>query len=203
LGPTVPPAQSGSARILVVDRQVRLCTSKCRFCRYEGKVRHGAVGCVHAATHVHYQRSERGKLGSAPAAGLVRSFVVTIEGEEDYGLKASDRISFCRRAGFHRRRGRRCCSHRATSYRSRETWATAQPLACVDFRVPALGWQRLRLGSGKVGATSTAGRPLGSASLGSPKGRLCNGGRALALGPGPLHTSFPHAGRRRHRHVSP
>jgi hypothetical protein len=53
----------------------------------------------------------------------------------------------------------------------------------VDFRVSPMGWQRVRLERRQVGATSTPGRSLGSASLGSSSGRLCHGGRALAIGP--------------------
>ena len=139
-----------------------------------------------AATRVHCQPS-------------LRSFR-NGEGENDYGSKAIDRIGLCGRAGFQRLGGRCCSSHRAAPYCGRETGATAQPHACVDFRVPPLGWQCVRLDGGKVGTASTTGRPLGSPSLGSPAGRLCPGGGTLAVSP-PFHGRTPHAGRWQHRHV--
>jgi len=112
--------------------------------------------------------------------------------EDSYG-KTIDRIGVCRRAGFQRRGGRCNSSRRATAYGSRASGATAQPYTCLDLRISPLGWQRLRLDWRQVGATAAAGQSLGSASLGSPEGRLRDGGRALAVDLLPEYT--PHAGR--------
>jgi hypothetical protein len=56
------------------------------------------------------------------------------------------------------------------------TDVATEPLLGVDFRVPSLGWHRLRLEPRKVGTASTAACPPGIASLGSPPGQLGLGG---------------------------
>ena len=106
-----------------------------------------------------------------------------------YGSETIDRIGFCRRAGFQRRGGRYCGSHRATAHGSREAGASAQPQPCVDFRIPPLGWQRLRLERGKVGTAATAACPLGSPSLGSPETAAMSWSKGTGVGPlhGELH----------------
>ena len=100
---------------------------------------------------------------------------------KDYGSKTIDRIGLCRRDDF-LRVGRRSGPHCATACSDRKARAAAQPRPRVDFRIPPLGRQRLRVERGKVGDAATAACTLGSSSLGSPEGRLCSRGGALAVG---------------------